>query len=133
MKRICVVDDDPIAIYGLKKTLSAISKDIEVVSYSNGKQAFDSIAPTIQMQGHGIPDCILIDLNMPVMDGWQLIDRLTKLPGFKRLSTIKLFIVTSSISTEDKQRAASYDEVQGYITKPFKKEVIEPLFAESES
>lgn len=64
-----------------------------------------------------MPDAIYLDIEMPIMNGWEFMDEFLKLPEDIR-SKINIFIVTSSISNDDKDKAASYPEIKKYITKP---------------
>ena len=59
------------------------------------------------------PDIILLDLNMPILDGWQFLDE------FKQFnSTAQVYIMSSSNYPEDIQNASNYPLVKGYIVKP---------------
>ena len=63
------------------------------------------------------PDLILVDINMPIIDGWQFLDHLQK--NFaEELKKCTVFIVSSSIAYSDKEKAENYNEVSGFITKP---------------
>ena len=62
-----------------------------------------------------LPDAILLDLNMPVMDGWQFLDEFIHLPIKKEIS---IFIMTSSIDPADIEMAKKYDVIKDYIMKP---------------
>jgi CheY-like chemotaxis protein len=67
--------------------------------------------------GRSLPDVIFVDLYLPMMDGWDFLD------GYKRLvgllcKKINVYILTTSIRREDKQRATSYAFVEEYLTKP---------------
>ncbi|MFT6828560.1 MAG: CheY-like chemotaxis protein, partial [Roseivirga sp.] len=62
-----------------------------------------------------LPEIILLDLNMPVMDGWQFLDQFVQIPTKKKTT---IYIVTSSIDPEDLNRAKSYEAVTNYLVKP---------------
>jgi CheY-like chemotaxis protein len=77
-----------------------------------------------------LPEIILLDLSMPVMDGWQFLDEFVMLnPRVGKKITI--YICTSSISPDDLNKAKSISAVSDYIIKPVSKEklieVIEQL------
>lgn len=115
---ICVVDDDPIFHYVCKVNFSSVCKDLEFISFFDGKQAYDYFVAQSEA-GHVLPDILLVDINMPVMNGWELVDHLSK---EQLLQESKLYIVSSSVSPEDSFRSLSKKEVTRYVTKPLLKE-----------
>lgn len=82
--------------------------------YSNGKEAIEAIKPMIA-SGVKLPDIIFLDLNMPIMDGWQFLDEFTKIPLEQEVT---IYIVTSSIDPADRKRAGKYEKVSNFIVKP---------------
>ena len=88
----------------------------EVRCYTNGQRAFDELSLALQ-QGASLPDLVILDLDMPLMDGWEFLDALAKLT---LPHPIKVFVLTSSIQDEDQERALSYKQVAGFFTKPLK-------------
>ena len=122
---IFIVDDDPIhqQIAKIMIERQAISSNIRI--FSDAQDVLDYIrqnAGDIQ----ALPDLILLDLNMPVMDGWEFLEEYAafcnQLP--KR---IRIFVLTSSIDEKDRERVSAYDFVTGYLTKPLSKEIIAHL------
>ncbi|MEQ8534886.1 MAG: response regulator, partial [Imperialibacter sp.] len=75
-----------------------------------------------------LPDVILLDINMPVMDGWQFLDEFVKIkPLIKKKITI--YMVSSSIDEADLERAKTYEEVSDFIVKPVKAEDLEKMLS----
>ncbi|WP_378182360.1 two-component system response regulator [Aquimarina sp. SS2-1] len=110
----CVIDDDPIFIYGVKKVMQIINFCDSVLVYSNGQEALDNLISIMSLKD-SLPDVIILDLNMPILDGWQFLDEFVKLPCNKRIT---IYIASSSIDPEDTLRAKSYEMVSNYIDKP---------------
>ena len=97
---ILVIDDDPITVFGFKKMLCDLHPGRPILSYGNGKQALDAIRELLRT-GRPIPQVIFLDLNMPVMDGWQFLEAFLCLYIDQ---AVRINIVTSSIDPNDLRR-----------------------------
>lgn len=117
MKKIdlaCIIDDDRIFIYGIKKAMELVDFCNGFLIYNDGQEALDSIKSIISAN-EKLPDIILLDLNMPILDGWQFLDEFIHIPISKK---IILYIVSSSVNPKDVLKAKSYEAVSNYIVKP---------------
>ncbi|MEO9077295.1 MAG: response regulator [Gelidibacter sp.] len=123
---ICIIDDDPIFRFGTKKMMEKVHLPLDFLIYKNGKEAFDDLLPKLKLDTD-LPDVILLDLNMPIMDGWQFLDELIKIPNLKR---IPIYIVSSSVDSRDIDKAKTYKIVNNYIVKPFSVAKIQALLEE---
>lgn len=111
-----IVDDDPIFVYSLTKLISLRNLCDEVLSYPNGADALEALK-NANDTGFLIPDIILLDINMPIMDGWEFLNEYAKLlPTFKK--PITLYLLSSSVDDADIKRANAIEAVRRYITKP---------------
>ena len=123
---ICIIDDDPIFRFGTRKMMENVQLSLDFLIYKNGKEAFDELLPKLR-QDTNLPDVILLDLNMPIMDGWQFLDELVKIPNAER---IPIYIVSSSVDSRDIDKAKTYKIVNNYIIKPFSVSKIQDLIEE---
>lgn len=117
MKKIniaCIIDDDPIFVYGVKKVMNIINFCDNIMVFRNGQEALDNLKAIITSDD-ALPDVIILDLNMPVLDGWQFLDQFIKIPCKKK---IVLYIASSSVDPADTLKAKSYEIVSDYIIKP---------------
>ncbi|KYG71585.1 response regulator receiver domain-containing protein [Roseivirga ehrenbergii] len=117
MKKIdiaCIIDDDPIFVFGAKRMMELANFCNGFMVFQDGKKALEGLAAIIA-SGNNLPELILLDLNMPVMDGWQFLDEFTKIKTDKKIT---LYIVSSSIDNEDFNKAETYEVVSNYIVKP---------------
>ena len=89
---------------------------LEAKGYVNIVSTYDPTM-TLPLYREHKCDLILLDINMPQMDGWEFIAQLSSCrPNLK--NETKIYIVTSSIATADKLKAASFDEISGFLSKP---------------
>lgn len=118
---VLLVDDDEILLFIhqilVKKNLFITSP----LAFVNGKLALDFLLEDAKNESATL---IMLDINMPEMNGWQLLDAINKdLPAHQ----IYVVIVTSSIDFEDRIKAGKYKQVVGFIEKPMTTAVINGL------
>lgn len=111
---VYVIDDDPLYIFSMKKLFKLSDFCQTSLFFKNGQEALDSLIPNAALE-ENLPDIIFLDISMPLMNGWQFLDELIKLPIKKE---IKIFIVSSSIDPSDMEKSRSYSVVTDYIYKP---------------
>ncbi|WP_439696373.1 response regulator [Mucilaginibacter sp. AW1-7] len=119
MKKIntlCVIDDDDIYTFTIKRIIAKAEVAEKTIFFHNGRVAIDFICNCMEAIAN-LPDMILLDLNMPVLDGWQFLDEFIKL--VPRLGKkILIYIVSSSIDEDDFKRAKEMELVSDFIVKP---------------
>jgi CheY-like chemotaxis protein len=109
-----IIDDDSIFVFVFKKILEKNDDTREIVNIQNGQDAIN-VLKTINKNRQKLPDLIFLDLNMPVLDGWQFLDELEKLP-FK--DELKIHIISSTIDSNEIAKAKNYSSVKSFISKP---------------
>lgn len=121
----CIIDDDAIAVFGLKRAMAIIDYRPELSIFENGLDALENFEKLLENNSE-LPSLIFIDLNMPVMDGWDFMGEFTKLiPSQKDIPEI--YIMTSSIDIKDVEKAKIYGLETHYLVKPISKEVLEGI------
>lgn len=121
---IYIIDDDPIMVFGIRKMLTSVVDCNSIETYGNGKLALDGII-NLTKENEEIPEVIFLDINMPIMDGWQFLEEFIALPIEQK---IRINIVTSSIDPHDKEnweyyKAKTHHTIT-YNHKPIKKKEI---------
>ncbi|RXG28657.1 response regulator [Leeuwenhoekiella palythoae] len=116
---VLIVDDDK-TICLIHKYLLKTVHNIEPRFYTCAGDALKCIADSPNSSKY----IIYLDINMPVLNGWDFLERLYQ---FKNKDRFSVILVTSSIDAVDKSKAKDYDLVQGYIEKPLNKPKISTL------
>jgi CheY-like chemotaxis protein len=113
MKRVLLVDDDPTCNLICTKFLENLGVSVQSTIALNGKQALDLL---IDYRRHPLPDIILLDLNMPVMGGFEFLSAFKQLriPGQAK---VQIVILSSSDDPVDIRKAGEMG-IHHYITKP---------------
>jgi CheY-like chemotaxis protein len=120
-----VIDDDTIYQMLVKRMVEKNHPDVTVEAFLNGKPACEAFVTRYQSGGElKQPDIIFLDINMPVMNGWEFLNSVLKsVPEKKITSTI--YIVSSSIDRSDFEKAENYAVVSKYLVKPITKNDLE--------
>lgn len=123
-----VVDDDPISCFINQKIieLTNITQRVEILH--NGAEAMSLIRKSIQdpIENRELPDLIFLDLNMPVMNGFEFLSVFQGLPPTYR-EEVQIVILTSSNDITDRNKAKHFN-VSRYINKPLTIETVRSLF-----
>ncbi|NRT13041.1 response regulator [Flavobacterium sp. 14A] len=118
---VVVVDDDDIILFLHRKILQSVALSEESKSFNSAQKFLDYIA---SIKGDTRPVLLFLDVNMPVMDGWGLLDVIHE-EGF--CHPIEVIMVTSSVDQEDKDKAAQYAKIVNFVEKPFSKSILANL------
>ncbi|WP_452219173.1 response regulator [Lacinutrix undariae] len=121
-----IIDDDPIFVFGLKKMLEHANFCNEFSVFNNGEDAIEALKPIIKT-GVDFPELILLDLNMPIMDGWQFLDEFIKEKPTKKAI---IYIISSSIDPVDIEKAKEYENVSSFVIKPITRDKIKYIAEE---
>lgn len=123
----CIIDDDEIFIYGIKRLIEIKKLCKSLMIFSNGREAIDFFSDYLPNVSE-VPDLILLDMNMPVLDGWQFLEEFASIKAsFPKQITI--FMVSSSINQSDIQHAKRLSLLSGYLIKPISIHDLEQLFS----
>lgn len=122
-----IIDDDRLYQFGMKRMLHHVAVETEVKQFYNGMEAIQYLQQNKDKRNN-LPDIIFLDINMPLMNGWQFLDT------FKNLrlhfsKQILIYMITSSVDNAEILRAAAYKEIRNYIIKPISFESMREIFS----
>lgn len=113
---ILLVEDDYLDVIDIRRSLDKLKVLYNLQIAKNGEEAIEMLKGEGHHGADVIPDIVLIDINMPKMNGLELLGEIRKHPRWKDL---KCFILTTSDEKIDRQGARELG-VSGYIIKPLK-------------
>ena len=127
---ILCIDDDPITLMLCKKVISKTLFSNEIITAQNGEKALQYFDATKKSKTdsvpHRLPKLIFLDLNMPVMGGWEFLESFSG-PNYSEFNTIKVVILTSTLDPEDLEKANKYPMVIDFLSKPITKSMLDNL------
>src|SRR6201986_3980116 len=124
---ILLVDDDEINNFISIKLIKKALLNTEIMACLNGRFAIDQLLSIQKKDPAKLPDYILLDINMPIMNGWEFLDEYKRL-NIDPLGKSKIYIISSSVFSNDINKARSYSQVRDFISKPLNVDKIIELF-----
>ena len=124
----CIIDDDNVYVSLIRRIVKVKNLCKNLLIFKNGQEAltyFETLLTNLELEK--IPEIIFIDLNMPVMDGWEFLSNFTKIKN-KFGKVITLYVVSSSINPIDIEKAEKIDSVKQYLIKPVTIRDLEDIF-----
>lgn len=119
---ILCVDDDPITLMLCRKVIAKTTFSNEIITAQNGEEAlhyFNVVKiETDTLKSKKQPQLIFLDLNMPVMGGWEFLDCFSSPLYSDFNTTTKVVILSSTIDPEDLEKAKTYPMVIDFLSKP---------------
>lgn len=125
--RILLVDDDEINNFISIKLIKKVLLNTEISACLNGRFAIDELIEINRKDPASLPDYILLDINMPIMNGWEFLDEYEKL-NIDVAGKTKIYIISSSVFSNDISKAKTYRSVKDFVSKPLNIEKINELF-----
>jgi len=124
---ILLVDDDEATNYLNQRVIRKADINATVAVANNGREALEFLTNTGKYSGsHLLPQAglILLDINMPGMNGWEFLEAYKKLPE-EQTHRIRILMLTTSTNPDEERKAVDIAEVKGFIHKPLTPEKLE--------
>ncbi|WP_159802256.1 response regulator [Flavobacterium sp. MK4S-17] len=126
INKLYVIDDDKIYHFLFRNLLKQNGIDVETTFFGNGQDAIEAIKKTTDESM--LPDLILLDVNMPIMNGWQFLDEYSKIKTNLPKKTL-IYMISSSNNDVDINKSKEFGEiVADYFLKPICKEDLDKIF-----
>ena len=126
LDKILCVDDDPITLMLCKMVITKALFSKEITTAKNGEEAIKYFDTLKTSDPNSKPQLIFLDLNMPVMDGWEFLDSFNT-AAYSEFHDTKVIILSSTTDPEDLKKSKKYPMVIDFLSKPISKEMLEFL------
>ncbi|PKA99008.1 response regulator receiver domain-containing protein [Flavobacteriaceae bacterium MAR_2009_75] len=125
---VCIVDDDDIYQFTMTLTLESFKDIDKIIVFNDGAEALDFMLSNLNNEEE-LPDVIFLDIDMPIMDGFQFMEEYAKIKP-KVGKKIIIYMVSSSVDPSDIKRAENISAISDYIVKPIKEGQLKSILAE---
>lgn len=126
MKRILIIDDDEIFEFITRELVSEMYPESEITSFLSSGEGLDYLIKTLDSKNN-LPDIVLLDIRMPEMDGFELLNELGKFYTPADILPMRIFMLTSSLDAKDYRMSTESPLVSGFISKPLEADKLNTL------
>lgn len=123
---IMIVDDDEISNFIYRKVIDGTGFSKSISDFQQARMALDYLAENIKDES-ALPDLIFLDINMPIINGWEFLDEYNRSIQPHLSKNIVICMLSSSVYKEDIEKAKGYSHVNEYISKPLTRENLKEI------
>lgn len=117
-QKFLIIDDDPINNMICSAVVKKDFPEIPINTFEKPEEGLEYINQEYELTETKLPTILLLDINMPVISGWQFLERFKNFNASVK-ECITIYILSSSISDKDIEQAETNPLVKGYLQKPF--------------
>lgn len=121
--RFIVIDDDALNNKICRACIEKLFKEANVTTFTDPQLGFDHLSAEYADPENELEAILFLDINMPVMNGWEFLEKFEKLEDTLKRK-IKIYILSSSVDKRDMEKAQANKNVVYYLIKPLTKETI---------
>lgn len=127
MRKIAVIDDDDVFQLIIRKQIEMNNFEFEILTFSNGQEAINFLNYNRDKRNL-LPDLIMLDVNMPIKDGWEFLEEYQLLNDDIK-SSINLYMVASSVIQSDIDKAHRDENILAFISKPITNQQLKEMLS----
>lgn len=132
MKKILIIDDDEIFEFITRELIAELYPDAEVVSHLSSTEGLQYLKDSMTSP-EAKPDLLFLDIRMPEMDGFELLDELAQSFQISDITPMRIFMLTSSLDANDNRKSVENPFVSGFISKPLEPEQLKEIFEQEKT
>jgi CheY-like chemotaxis protein len=117
LRNVCIIDDDVVFQMIMRVKIQKKELAQQFTVFDNGEMAIDFFKKEENWKPEILPDVVFLDINMPVMNGWEFIEKFAQIVN-KLPKKISIYMLSSSIDDRDIERARNLPEICDFISKP---------------
>jgi CheY-like chemotaxis protein len=125
LNQVLIIDDDEVNNLFCKIVIEHLGISGDVHYCMSGPEALDYLSACINSKS-AVPDLILLDINMPFMDGFEFLEIYHEL-GYNKALATKISMLSSSDVESDIKSALKFESVIDYVTKPLSEDALNKL------
>jgi response regulator RpfG family c-di-GMP phosphodiesterase len=118
-----MIDDDPIFNLIYTRLIVKLNIKAEITTHLDGEDGLNYLESKF---GPNHQFILFLDINMPIMDGWDFLKQIEIIEKYK--DNVKIYLISSSTDAEDFEKASKYKSVEKMLSKPLLMETIKEIF-----
>lgn len=126
-KELLIIDDDKIFVFLINRMLEKLGCKLPIKNMKNGYEGLDFLNARYKNK-KSIPSIILLDLNMPICDGWQFLAEVETLPFVDKLT---IYVTSSTVEDDEIEKVKCYKSVKTFFSKPITSDILSKIIEDN--